>query len=160
MGGIAGSAVPGVESAKKLVQNEKGSGNVGTGNVINKNSVEWTAPARTKQTYKVYQRMDIDWDLVRTGGNKRFIGKTNYEAARVGVAPELGNGSRVPLHHMGQNSKGPIVEISREIHDKYHKILHSQYGPNKPHPEFPVDHGSKWQSDVREYWKWRAKNAK
>ncbi len=35
-----------------------------------------------------------------------------------------------------------------------------RYGLRRRHPEFPVDHGSKWQSDVKNYWKWRANNAK
>jgi hypothetical protein len=124
--------------------------------------VEWTAPSGTKQTYKVYQRDDIDWDLVRTNprGDTRFIGKTNIEAALAGHSPELSDGSKINLHHIGQNSKGPLVEIGELTHKKGHKTLHQQHGVNKGHPEFPVDHRSKWKTDVVNYWKGRVKNVR
>jgi hypothetical protein len=126
--------------------------------------IEWTAPAGTEQAYKVYQRGDINWDQIRTNskGDNRFIGKTNREAALSGKAPELPDGNLIQLHHIGQDSRGPLAEISGTIHNpsnkKVFKALHNQFG-GKGHPEFPVDHGSKWKSDVSEYWKWRVKNA-
>jgi len=121
---------------------------------------KWTAPNGTKQTYKVHQRNDIDWSLVRTKGSVEFRGKTNREAAKAGQAPELVGGSKVNLHHIGQNSKGPLVEVGELTHKKRHKILHQQHGVNKGHPEYPVDHGSKWQTDVANYWKSRIKDGK
>ncbi|MCC8399177.1 MAG: HNH/ENDO VII family nuclease [Rickettsia endosymbiont of Platyusa sonomae] len=124
-------------------------------------SVEWTSPTGTGQTYKVHQRIDIDWGMRRTNpkGAEKFIGKTNEEAALAGIAPELPNGSVVQLHHIGQSSKGPLVEVDSAVHKKGKKILHNQFFGEK-NPEFPVDHGSKWQSDVKNYWKWRVNNDK
>jgi hypothetical protein len=119
--------------------------------------VEWTAPVGTKQTYKVCQRNDIDWDLVRTKGDKRFIGRTNREAALKGKGPESNDGSIIQLHHIGQDSRGGLVEISGTVHKKGHKMLHNQFEGEK-NPDFPVNHGIKWQRDVTEYWKWRAKD--
>lgn len=47
-------------------------------------------------------RNDIDWDKVRTGGNKDFIGKTNAEdARRRGLAPQLDDGNFATLYHLG-----------------------------------------------------------
>ena len=122
--------------------------------------VQWTSPSGTKQTYKVYQRKDIDWSMVRSNpdGPKKFIGKTNKEAALSGLRPELPNGDLVSIHHVGQNAKGPLVEISSKTHSRSHKALHSQFGTNMKHPEFPVQHDNKWKSDVRNYWTWRIEN--
>lgn len=57
--------------------------------VFTTENIEWTAtrPTRTQQTYEIYQRNDIDWDMVITSGDKRFIGKTNADAATKGLAP-------------------------------------------------------------------------
>src|SRR5690606_20167136 len=107
--------------------------------------VEWTAPAGTKQTYKVYQRNDINWDQIRTTGDYKFRGKTNKEAALAGKAPELPDGSIAQLHHIGQDSRGALVEVSGKIHSfknkKAFKALHNQFSGSK-YPEFPVDHGN------------------
>lgn len=128
--------------------------------------IEWTVPVGTKQTYKVWQRNDIDWSMVRTNpeGNKRFIGRTNAEAAKAGIAPELPNGYFATLHHIGQDSRGALVEASRHLHDfsgitlpngkKSFDILHSVYGHRQPHPIFPVDHNV-FKLDFAAYWKWR-----
>ena len=126
-------------------------------------TTQWTAPSGTRQTYKVHQRHDIDWNMVRTNsdGPKKFLGKTNRDAALAGKPPELADGSFVNLHHIGQNSKGPLVEASTKHHTfgtKSFKSLHNQYGINKGHPEFPVDHGNKWRNDVSNYWKNRGQN--
>ena len=101
--------------------------------------------------------------MVRTSGDKRFIGKTNREAALVGHRPQLENGKFVTTHHVGQNAKGPIVEASTEFHDfsnpKAFNSLHSQHGKRKSHPNFPVNQTT-WKKEQAEYWKWRIKNAK
>jgi hypothetical protein len=34
-------------------------------NYQNFSTTQWTSPSGTKQTYKVHQRDDIDWDMVR-----------------------------------------------------------------------------------------------
>jgi hypothetical protein len=117
----------------------------------------WTSESGTTQTYKIYQRSDIDWNMIRTRGVEGFIGKTNKEAALSGFSPELKDGNLVQIHHIGQDSRGPLVEVSSGIHTKYHKTLHGQFGGNK-NPDFPVKHDHKWKSDVKNYWKWRAKN--
>lgn len=99
--------------------------------------------------------------MVRTNlkGDKRFIGKTNIEAARSGIAPELPDGNFATLHHLGQNSKGSLVEASRRYHgidrgSSGHNALHSIYGKNKPHPEYPVNQKI-FQKESSEYWKAR-----
>lgn len=142
-----------------------GNANVNLGvNYKNFKTTEWTAPKGTQQTYKVHQRKDIDWDMVRTSqdGPMKFRGKTNREAALAGKPPELSDGSFINIHHIGQNSKGPLVEASTKYHNKKNKqafkALHNQHGVNKGHPDFPVDHGNKWRSDVKNYWKNRGKN--
>jgi hypothetical protein len=73
------------------------------------------------------------------------------------AAKALKDGNLVQIHHIGQDSRGPLVEVSSGIHTKYHKTLHGQFGGNK-NPDFPVKHDHKWKSDVKNYWKWRAKN--
>ena len=138
------------------------SGSGGNGKLISDKPTKWTAtrPKGTKQTYDVYQRNDIDWNRKRTAGSARFIGKTNAEAAQYGYAPQLSDGSFSTLHHLGQNSKGPLVEASTRYHgvSKYGQHpLHSTYGTNKPHPQNPIDR-DKFGIDTREYWKWREQN--
>jgi hypothetical protein len=120
--------------------------------------ISWTAPVGTKQTYKVFQRTDIDWNMVRTEGPKAFRGKTNLDASRSGIPPQLSDGHSATLHHMGQDSRGPLVEASRKYHGvdkgKVHDSLHNQFGRSKPNPEFPIDK-SKFNQDTAAYWKSR-----
>lgn len=113
--------------------------------------------AGTGYNYRVYQRNDIDWGLVRTKGSEKFVGKTNFEAAQHGLAPQLSDGSFVNLHHVGQNGRGPLAEASTNNHTK---SLHSQYGYGNSHPNFPVDHGPQWRKDTMQYWQNRIKGAK
>ncbi|HSF39574.1 MAG TPA: Ig-like domain-containing protein [Thermoanaerobaculia bacterium] len=127
--------------------------------VFNNDPIPWTAtrPRGTQQTYEIYQRTDIDWNRVRAGGDKRFLGKTNAEAARAGLAPELSDGSFATLHHVGQDARGALVEASTRYHGvgkPGQQILHSQYGRNQPHPVHPVDR-NRFGVDTREYWQWR-----
>lgn len=49
------------------------------------------------------------WNHVRTSGDKRFIGKTNAEAFGSGLAPQLLDGGFATLHHIGQDSRGPLA---------------------------------------------------
>jgi hypothetical protein len=132
---------------------------------ISETPISWTAPTGTGQTYKVWQRTDIDWNMVRTDGAPRFVGKTNLEAAREGLAPQLPNGEFARVHHIGQNARGPLVEASTRHHDfgldqlpsgkTPFQILHGQFGSKTKHPDFPVNHGT-WDADRIAYWKWRA----
>jgi|GEM_PF-2475290 len=123
----------------------------------------WTATSSTgtRYTYEVIQRGDIDWTRVRTSGNKLGQGLTNAEAARrFGLGPQLHDGSFATLHHLGQDSRGPIVEASTRYHGSHRpldKSLHSQAGRRRPHPTHPVDH-ERFRADTRDYWKWRVEN--
>jgi hypothetical protein len=100
----------------------------------------------------VIQRGDIDWSRIRTGGELKFRGKTNLEAAKAGIAPELADGTAVQLHHIGQKSTGPIVEVSSSSH----KIqLHGQFGYKKQNPDLPVDRNM-FRLERPKYWKDRA----
>ncbi|WP_330961319.1 HNH/ENDO VII family nuclease [Photobacterium sp. 53610] len=124
-----------------------------------KDPIEWNATRLkgTLLTYKVFQRNDIDWNHVRTTGDKRFIGKTNGEAAKNGLAPQLLDGNFATLHHFGQKSPGPLVEASTRYHGEGkpgQDILHSQFGKSKPHPSLQPDR-KQFDVDTREYWKWR-----
>jgi len=132
----------------------------GASNVFTPDRVSWTATRTrgTGQTYEVIQRTDINWEQVRTGGDVRFIGKTNSEAAQAGLSPQLPDGSFATLHHLGQDARGPLVEASRRYHGvgkPGQDVLHSQFGRNRPNPEFPIDH-PRFNVDSSEYWKWRA----
>jgi hypothetical protein len=123
----------------------------------------WTAtrPRGTHQAYEVVQRTDINWQRVRTGGDRRAIGLTNEEAARrFGLPPELDDGNFATLHHLGQDARGPLVEASTRYHGvgkPGQDILHSQYGRNQPHPTQPIDRRA-FDVDDREYWRWRSDN--
>ncbi|MBP9828840.1 MAG: hypothetical protein KBD04_02270, partial [Proteobacteria bacterium] len=133
-----------------------------SGNISN-TPITWTAPTGTGQTYKIWQRSDIDWNMVRNSkvGDRRFMGKTNAEAARAGVAPELKDGSFATLHHIGQNNNGPLVEATTRLHNfrnpKAFRSLHNQFGKGVKHPTNPVDHNI-FAKETSEYWKVRILN--
>ena len=132
-----------------------------TGSVFG-GDTQWTAtrPRGTHQTYRVTQRNDINWNQVRTAGDARFIGKTNAEAAARGLPPQLPDGNFATLHHLGQDSRGPLVEASTRYHGvgKYGQdILHSVYGRSTPNPRFPINRRA-FGVDTREYWRWRVLN--
>jgi hypothetical protein len=122
--------------------------------------IAWTSPSGTQQTYKVYQRTDIDWTMVRTEGPLKFRGMTNMEAAKLGKAPQLRDGSFATLHHINQNGMGNLVEASTRYHGvgkPGQSMLHSLWGTNKPHPTHPVDR-RKFDTDTANYWKQRVNN--
>lgn len=129
---------------------------------INETPITWTAPTGTGQTYKIWQRNDIDWNHVRTAGPKTYIGKTNAEAARAGCAPQLPDGHFSTLHHIAQNNRGPLVEASRRYHgvDRRvagHDTIHSLYGKKVAHPTNPVDHYI-FGKETAAYWRGRVAN--
>ncbi|MDR2155779.1 MAG: type VI secretion system tip protein VgrG [Burkholderiaceae bacterium] len=131
-------------------------------NAVFTTRTEWSAtrPRGTNQTYSVIQRNDIDWGLVRKNGPGDFVGKTNAEAASKGFAPELSDGSFATLHHIGQDSRGALIEASTRYHGvgkPGQDALHSLYGKNAPHPFYPIDRRA-FSVDTREYWQWRGKN--
>lgn len=114
-------------------------------------------------SYKVFQRADIDWQMVREGGAKQARNLTNAEAAaRYGIAPILPDGSVATLHHSQQNAMGPLFEAST----RYHEIRNAQRAPLHPygreqHPEFPLGSGpgsvrdAFQRVDSIQYWKSR-----
>ena len=122
---------------------------------------------QTGNSYKAFRRKNIDWNRVRTNrdGPKRFLGKTNLEAAEAGVAPELSDGELVTVHHSQQSSKGPLFEAST----RYHNIENIEKAPLHPygregHPAYPLGDANTpgtsryiWKNvEVKDYWKWRA----
>lgn len=62
------------------------------------------------------------------------------------------------LHHVRQDAKGPLAEVSRPTHQakkgQGREALHP-YGQEK-HPHNPVDR-TKWDKDRKQFWKDRAK---
>lgn len=134
-----------------------------TGNPVFPTRVEFTPS--TGRAYQVFQRGDINWDQIRTAGAKEFIGKTNAEAARAGLRPQLPDGNFASIHHAEQNANGPWFEVST----KYHNIstakeppLHPYEGGQNPDAPLGKGEGSRREEFQRtespEYWKWRAAN--
>ncbi len=125
-------------------------------------SVEYNAGEDgTGFTYKVYQRGDINWDMVRTKGAKKGRGLTNAEAsAKYGLAPILDEaGSVATLHHSQQKGVGPLYEAST----RYHNIANAKRAPLHPYkgklnPFYPMDEttrGAFQKVDSINYWKIR-----
>lgn len=97
---------------------------------------------------------------MRTDGPADYIGKTNAEAAAKGFSPQLADDSFATLHHIGQDARGPLAEASTAYHGvgkSGQDALHSLYGKNVPHPDYPIDRRA-FNVDNREYWKWRLEN--
>jgi RHS repeat-associated protein len=115
-------------------------------------------------SYRVFQRSDINWNHVRTTGDRRGRGLTNAEAAeRFGLAPQLPDGHFATLHHSQQNALGPLFEAST----RYHNIRNINRPPLHPygaagHPSNPMGSGPGsprqvfQDREVGEYWMWRA----
>lgn len=98
---------------------------------------------------------------MRTDGDKKFIGKTNREAAiNAGLAAQLEDGSFATIHHINQDGMGKLVEASTRYHGvgkPGQNALHSIWGKNKPHPTNHIDR-PKFVQDSKAYWKWRVGN--
>ena len=129
-------------------------------------SVEYNAGKDgTGFTYKVYQRGDINWDMIRTKGAKKGRGLTNAEASeKYGLAPILDDaGSVATLHHSQQKGVGPLYEAST----RYHNISNAKKAPLHPYkgrlnPFYPMDEttrGAFQKVDSINYWKIRGKEA-
>uniref|UniRef100_UPI001A9AB21D HNH/ENDO VII family nuclease n=1 Tax=Clostridium sp. D43t1_170807_H7 TaxID=2787140 RepID=UPI001A9AB21D len=116
-------------------------------------------------TYKVFQRNDIDWDMLRSTGAKKGRGLTNAEAAeRYGLAPILdADGNVATLHHSQQHSVGPLFEAST----RYHNISNAKRAPLHPYkgqlnPFNPMSEEVRkafQKVDSIEYWKTRGRDA-
>lgn len=128
-------------------------------------SIEYNAGKDgTMFTYKVYQRGDINWDMVRTKGAKKGRGLTNAEAsAKYGLAPILDDaGSVATLHHSQQKGVGPLYASTR-----YHNISNAKRAPLHPYkgklnPFYPMDEttrGAFQKVDSINYWKKRGEEA-
>jgi hypothetical protein len=66
--------------------------------------------------------------MMRTSGDKNFIGKTNAQVGERGLSPQLSDGNFATLHHIGQHSRGALAEAITRYHGvgKYGQdILHS-----------------------------------
>lgn len=129
-------------------------------------SVEFNAGiGGTGFTYKVYQRGDINWDMIRTKGAKKGRGLTNAEAsAKYGLAPILDDaGSVATLHHSQQKGIGPLYEAST----RYHNISNAKRAPLHPYkgklnPFYPMDESTRTafqKVDSIDYWKTRGQEA-
>ncbi|GGB37194.1 hypothetical protein GCM10011409_13250 [Lentibacillus populi] len=116
-------------------------------------------------TYKIYQRSDINWDMVRTSGAKKGRGLTNAEAStKYGLAPILDDaGSVATLHHSQQKGVGPLFEAST----RYHNISNAKKAPLHPYkgnlnPFYPMDDPTRkafQKVDSINYWKMRGQEA-
>lgn len=58
----------------------------------------------------VLVKIDIDFS------RKDDFGQTNLERMEKGLAPLDQNGNPLELHHIGQDNKSPLVELTREEH--------------------------------------------
>ncbi|MHC1748061.1 MAG: RHS repeat-associated core domain-containing protein [Cellulosilyticaceae bacterium] len=116
-------------------------------------------------TYKVFQRNDIDWNMIRTTGAKKGRGLTNAEAAeRYGIAPILDfNGNIGTLHHSQQHSIRPLFEAPT----RYHNISNAKRAPLHPY-KGKLNSFNPMREEVRkkfqkedsiEYWKTRGRDA-
>ena len=116
-------------------------------------------------TYKVFQRNDIDWEMLRSTGAKKGRGVTNAEAAeRYGLAPILdAEGNVATLHHSQQHSIGPLFEVST----RYHNISNAKRAPLHPY-KGQLNSFNPMSEEVRkafrrvdsiEYWKARGRDA-
>jgi LXG domain of WXG superfamily/Pre-toxin TG len=169
-----GKVVDEEELLEKIGDVSKGTGDNGTyrylkdyeNNTYFTRSVEYNAGKEgTGFTYKVYQRGDIDWNMVRTKGAKKGRGLTNAEAAnKYGLAPILDDAGNVAtLHHSQQKGVGPLFEAST----RYHNISNAKRAPLHPYkgklnPFYPMDEPTRkafQKVDSIDYWKTRGKEA-
>jgi hypothetical protein len=88
---------------------------------------------RTQQMFRAFQRNDIDPNyIVRAGPD---AGKSNISLLQKGRAPYTPADEQVIIHHMGQSTFGPFVEVTKTTHKP---LLHNQYGYGQLHPTAPV----------------------
>ncbi|MBL8112471.1 MAG: hypothetical protein JNK60_06270, partial [Acidobacteria bacterium] len=103
---------------------------------------------------RVYQRADIDWDLVRPP-KAPMAGKTNLEAAERGYTPVRLSAAKpgyddIILHHVNQDARGAVVELWRPTHGKVpHKLESESWRTDNP----------AWKDafikEQHAYWRWR-----
>lgn len=82
----------------------------------------------------------IDWTT-------KIKGETNLERIAQGKAPVDANGIAYELHHIGRESDATLALIPNSVHKKYSKVLHDMI------PDNPVDHGTVWEKQKKEFYK-------
>ncbi|MTI83276.1 MAG: nuclease [Firmicutes bacterium] len=96
---------------------------------------------------EVFIRDDIDPNQTDA------LGRTNLERMEQGLAPLDETGQSIELHHIRQNSEGPLVELKSVEHEGNFELLH----PNLENP--PIDRGE-FAKIRAEHWKARAEMIK
>jgi hypothetical protein len=84
--------------------------------------------------FRAFQRNDIDPGYVHQTG--RYVGQTNLDVMRNGRAPHTNTGEPVIIHHSGQSTHGPFVEMTEVTHRN--QLWHNQFGVGQQHPTLPV----------------------
>jgi hypothetical protein len=114
----------------------------------NHQSEYWSKSTEFKGN-KVYQRDDlIDPNRINPDNMK-----TSLENMKLGRAPTGSDGLPIILHHLTQNAKGSIAEVTEGFHQKYTKIIH--INPSKIESGIDRAEFRKWRES---YWKDRAKD--
>ena len=94
----------------------------------------------------------IDWD----GRKDPWRGRTNRERAKLGYPPIDKNNKPKELHHEGQDPKGRLVELPRDVHrgPGTSGILHPY---NSKGSRFIGENNrGNWKKQQKQYWKNRA----
>jgi RHS repeat-associated protein len=115
---------------------------------------------------RVYQRSDINWDLVRPKGVPAG-GKTNLQAAMEGWAPGrynplTGKWDDAVLHHSLDDPRGAIIETWRSSHTRFHNrygtarnLVGEFEGDPRPWRDIRPDWATAWEKEQHGYWRWR-----
>jgi hypothetical protein len=109
---------------------------------------------RTPWQRTVYQRSDIEWNLIRPQGVER-AGITNRQAAAEGYAPVRinckGDPEKIFLHHLNQDPRGGVAEMWSSTHGK---VPHKMDPPGNWRVQRP-DWAAAWNDEQSAYWRWR-----
>lgn len=93
-------------------------------------------------------RQDIDIS------QKDEFGRTNLERMQMGLAPLDKNGCAIELHHIGQKSKSPLAELTKEEHRSGNNdlTLHDKTKETQiDRSEFRLEKENHWKSRAEEY---------
>ena len=109
-------------------------------------------------------RTDIDldkkWDTGKYDENGNPIYKTNRERMAEGKPPLDNNGKPIELHHLGQKTDSPLVELTEEEHRtgefENGKKNQSLWHDNSIETEIHGDNEGKWAQERDAYWKLRS----
>ena len=78
-----------------------------------------------------------------------YMGRTNVDRMKQGLAPIGKDGKSIELHHLKQKDNGVIIEMTRTEHNKYSSTLH-RYTKESEIDRYEFE---KWK---RAYWRSRA----